>query len=359
MQFSTELSLSAQTAYAQLFDATLAADLSRSVASLRGSFAKKTVKGREYWYFQFTDLGGTLRQLYVGPDSDPVRALVAQSRSRKETPLVPLARGAVALGCAPVLPRHFRVIRRLSDYGFFRSGGVLIGTHAFLAYGNMFGVRWGDASRTQDVDFAHAGKNLSIALPATIQVDLHEAIESLQMGLLPITGLSDKLGATYLNPKDPDFGLDFLTTLHRGKPAPYEHPQLRVALQPLKFMEYPLENVAQAALFCDEGSVVANVPHPARYALHKLIVYGERKASSVQKSRKDLQQSGALLEYLKTRRAWEVEEAWTDLLSRGRGWRERAKRGLRALAAVAPGLNVTDWLRFEEPAGQGRSSGNK
>ena len=99
----SELSLSAQTAYVQLFDATLAAELSRSVGSLRGSFAKKTVKGREYWYFQFTDLGGSLRQFYVGPDSEPVRALVAQARQSREEPLVPLVRSAMALGCAPLL----------------------------------------------------------------------------------------------------------------------------------------------------------------------------------------------------------------------------------------------------------------
>jgi len=157
MRFN-ELSLTAQTAYAQLFDATLASELSRSVASLRGSFAKKTVKGRDYWYFQFTDLGGTLRQFYVGPDSDLLRPLVAESKKAKDQPLLPLARSALALGCTPVLARHFRVIRRLSEYGFFRSGGVLVGTHAFLAYGNLFGVRWGEASRTQDVDLAHAAQ---------------------------------------------------------------------------------------------------------------------------------------------------------------------------------------------------------
>jgi hypothetical protein len=34
-------------------------------------------------------------------------------------------------------------LRRLADYGFFRAGGVLIGTHASLAYGNMLEVRRG------------------------------------------------------------------------------------------------------------------------------------------------------------------------------------------------------------------------
>jgi hypothetical protein len=342
----TELSLSAQTAYAQLFEATLASELSRSVANLRGSFARKTVKGRDYWYFQFTDLGGRLRQLYVGPDSEQVRLLVTESRKPKDEPLLPLARAAIALGCAPILGRHFRVIRRLSEYGFFRAGGVLVGTHAFLSYGNLLGVRWGEASRTQDVDLAQAGKNVAVALPATLQVDTHGAIESLQLGLLPIGGLSARSGATYLNPKDPEFRLDFLTTLHRGKDEAFEHPQLHVALQPLKFMEYVLENVGQAAVFCEEGSVAVNIPHPARYALHKLLVYAERKGSFLQKSQKDLWQVAALLDCLKARRPWEVEEAWADLLGRGGGWVTRAKQGLGALAKTAPQLALDEWLRF-------------
>ena len=340
----TPLSLSAQTAYAQLFDAALAADVSRSVASVRGSFAKKKVKSRSYWYFQYTDLGGVLRQVYVGPDSAEVRSLVEQSKSRKSEPIAPLARSAIALGCAPVLARHFRVIRRLSDYGFFKAGGVLIGTHAFLAYGNMLGVRWGDAARTQDVDFAHAGKNLAIAMPANVKVDTHGAIESLQMGLLPMAGLANKAGATYLNPKNPDFRLDFLTTLHRGGEKPYEHPQLGVALQPLKFMEYSLEHIEQAALFCEEGAVIVNVPHPARYAVHKLLVYAERRGSFLQKSQKDLSQAAALLSFFKEYRAWEIKEAWVNLVGRGKGWLIRAKQGLAALAKIAPELDAPGWL---------------
>ena len=345
MAWFTELSLSAQTAYAQLFDVAATSELSRSVASLRGSFARKTVKGRDYWYFQFTDLAGALRQLYVGPDSDPVRALVTQSKRPREEPLQPLARSAIALGCVPVLSRHFRVIRRLSEYGFFRAGGMLIGIHAFLSYGNVLGVRWGEAARTQDLDLAHAGKNLAVALPASVQVDTHGAIESLQMGLLPIGSLGSKSGATYINPKDPEFRLDFLTTLHRGKEQPFEHPDLRVTLQPLKFMEYSLESVGQAVVFSEAGGVIVNIPHPARYALHKLLIYGERKGAFLQKSQKDLWQSAALLGYLKDRRAWEVEEAWSDLLARGKGWVARAGQGLAALDKMAPELEIRRWLK--------------
>lgn len=341
----TELSLSAQTAYAQLLEAAVAAEHMRSVADLSGSFAAKTVRGHKYWYFQYTEPSGKLRQVYVGPDNDAVRALVA----RKEQPsaqgsLAPLVRAAAALGCAEILPRHLRVIQRLAEYGFFRAGGVLVGTHAFLAFGNMLGVRWGDASRTQDVDFAHAGRNLAIALPGNFTVNTDAAIRSLELGLLPISGLAAKAGASYLNPREPEFRLDFLTTLHRGKGEPFEHPQLGVTLQPLKFMEFSLENVQQAVVFSGDRAAVVNIPHPARYALHKLIVYGERQGGFAAKSRKDLVQAGLLLARLKDTRRWEVDEAWADLTSRGRGWIDRVRRGREALAKAFPELDVLDWL---------------
>lgn len=183
------------------------------------------------------------------------------------------------------------MIRRLAEYGFSGAGSVLVGTHSFLVYGNMLGVRWGDASRTQDIDFADAGKNLSLVLPSNIEVQTHDAIESLQIGLLPVSGLAGKSGATYLSPRDPAFRLDFLTTLRRGGAILYEHPQLHVMLQPLKFMEFSLMQVQQAVVFNSGDAVLVNVPHPARYALHKLLVYGEREGTFAAKSGKDLMQA--------------------------------------------------------------------
>ena len=347
MAFVTELSLTAQTAYAQLLEAALVAEHVRSVADLPGSFASKTVRGARYWYFQYTEPSGKLRQVFVGPDTAPVRALMARkAQPSAVVALGPLARSCAALGCSEILPRHLRVLQRLAEYGFFRAGGVLIGTHAFLAFATMLGVRWGDGSRTQDIDFAHAGKSLSLALPGNVQVQTHEAIKSLEMGFLPVSGLASKAGATYLNPREPDFKLDFVTTLHRKGMEPYAHPQLGVTLQPLKFMEFSLENVQQAVLFAGDRCVVANVPQPARYALHKLLVYGEREGTFATKSGKDLVQARLLLAYLKEHRSSEVGELWTDLISRGPGWVRRARHGRAALDKLAPELQVKNWLRF-------------
>ena len=338
-----ELSLSAQTAYSQLLDAALGADLVRSVADLPGSFNAKTVKGRTYWYFQYTEPSGKLRQVYVGPDNEALQRLMQRQRAGggAAEALGPLARSALALGCTAMLPRHYRVIHRLADYGFFHAGGLLIGTHAFLAYANMLGLRWGGQERTQDIDFAHAGKAVALVLPSDMQVKTNEAIESLSMGFLPVAGLSGKSGGTYLIPSEPEFRLDFLTPLHRGGDTPYVHPQLNITLQPLPFMEYSLERFEQAVLFCNEGAVLVNVPSPERYALHKLLVFGERTGSFRAKSSKDLAQAACLCAYLWDHRREALAEALTDLLSRGKGWVTRFRQGAAALHKAYPEIQVS------------------
>lgn len=349
----TEISAAAQTAYAQLLDAALATEHLRSVADLPGSFAAKLVKGRKYWYYQYTEPSGKLRQVYVGPDSEPVQRLMKQkSQLPASAALEPLARAAIALGCTAMVPRQFRVVRRLAEYGFFRAGGVLIGTHAFLAYGNMLGVRWAAQDRTQDIDFAHAGKSMALALPHNIEVKTDDAIASLEMGFLPVAGLSGKSGGTYLIPSEPEFRLDFLTPLHRKGDEAYEHPTLHITLQPLPFMEFSLEAVEQAALFCPEGAVVVNVPDPARFALHKLLVYGERRGTFSAKSTKDLAQVAQLFAYLAEHRSTQLAEAYADLLSRGKGWKTRMAQGIAALSKRHPNLAALGLLRGRASSAQ-------
>jgi hypothetical protein len=339
-----DLSLSAQTAYAELLESARVQDLHRSIANLSGSFAAKQIKGRKYWYYQYRDVDGSVRQIYVGPDAEEVRALMERAKEKPSRALEPLARSAIALGCARILPKHFRIIRRLSEYGFFHAGGVLIGTHAFLAHGNMLGVRWRDGAQTLDIDFAHAGKNISLALPTTIKVDVHKALQSLEMGFLPMASFDGHTGATYLNPAEPELRVDFVTPLNRAGEKPFNLPNLNVALQPLRFMEFALEHPTQAAVFHEEGAVIVNVPAPIRYALHKLLVWGEREEAFRTKAAKDLLQSAALISHLKEHRLIEIREAWTELLGRGKGWRKRAEEGVKALDKVAPEIGVREFL---------------
>ena len=340
-----ELDLRAQTAYAQLYDAALSAEHFRSIADLKGSFNSKTVKGTRYWYYQYKEPSGKLHQVYVGPDNDAVAALRERKSAAAATQsLGRLARSAATLGCAEISFKHARVLSRLCEYGFFKAGGVLIGTHAFLAFGNMLGIRWPGADRTEDVDFAHAGKSLSIALPTDLRIETDGAIDSLNMGFLPTSSLAANRGGTYLNPNEPTFRLDFLMPRSRDGEKPFHHPKLGVYMQPLPFIEYSLENLKQAVLFSGETAILVNVPDPARYALHKLIVYGERSGEFRTKGVKDLQQSAALLSFLAARYPSDVDKAWKDLVSRGKGWRARVRVGLDALCERFPALHAEKLL---------------
>jgi hypothetical protein len=338
-----ELPLAAQTAYAEIAEQARALELSNALAGLKGSFQRMTRRKASYWYFAYRDLDQRVRMAYVGPDEPRVQRLIERFATvRRQKPLAASAQSALALGCTSTAPKHFRVIKRLGEYGFFRAGGVLIGTHAFIALGNMLGVRWTDGSSTLDVDFAHAGRNVSVALPATVRIDVHDALESLEMGLLPIAQFDGRVGAQYRNPKDEELRIDFVTSMVRGA-GPVLMPDLNLALEPLKFMEFILEGTTQACLIARTGACIVNVPAPERFAVHKLIIHGERPSRERTKARKDLFQVISLAAYfLANGQAPSFNAAWREALERGRGWRLRAKEGQAALLALAPELDVHD-----------------
>ena len=327
----TDLSAAAQTAYAGLSQATRQAELARSIADAPGGFAGKTIGARVYWYYQTKSPDGVSQQFYVGPDDEPTRALIAQHRDptarAARQHLARLCAAAMALGCYGVIPKHARVLARLADHGLFRAGGVLVGTHAFLAYQNHFGVRWRAGDTTADPGFAHPGRNISLALPSNVRVDSPGAIESLKMGFIPVNE-----GTRYVKADEQDFDLDFLTTRHRGGDAPVALARLGLKLQPLRFMEYPLEATLPLVLPASAGPILVNVPRPERYALAKLLVHVERSRSNPSKARKDLEQAASLIDLLTRTDPTALHEAWDNLVSRGPSWLEQARSGVQALA---------------------------
>jgi len=342
--------MGAQTAYSEVMDQAHARELQSSLSGLPGRFHQRQIKGRAYWYFGYRDIDGRGRMVYVGPDSERVRQLASrfEQQNKKTGGLALQSKAAIALGCVAALPKHFRIIRRLAEYGFFRAGGLLIGTHAFLALGNLLGVRWESGDKTLDVDFAHAGKNVSLALPANLRIDVHGALESLEMGLLPIAQFNGVAGAQYRNPEDQELRLDFVTSRSRKAGQAVLMPDLNLALEPLKFMEFSLQDTTQGCVLGRDGACMVNLPAPERYAVHKLIIYGERPVNQRAKAGKDLLQAACLASYfLETGRQAEFNAAWRDACSRGKGWRTRALQGRGALLRVAPEL-VADELWYED-----------
>ena len=107
-------------------------------------------------------------------------------------------------------------------------------------------------------------------------------------------------------------------------------------------MEFSLERPEQAVVFCSEGAVLVNVPSPERFALHKLIVFGERAGAFRAKANKDLAQAAHLLAWLRDHRREPLDNAVDDLMTRGRGWVSRFRQGALALNKAYPELAPSD-----------------
>jgi len=101
-------------------------------------------------------------------------------------------------------------------------------------------------------------------------------------------------------------------------------------------MEFSLEQTTQTALICGEQVVLVNIPAPMRYALHKLVIMGEREEAFRTKIQKDAGQVAALVEYGLLRSSRALKAAAQDLMSRGPGWRRRATEGLKYVADYHP-----------------------
>jgi hypothetical protein len=67
------------------------------------------------------------------------------------------------------------------------------------------------------------------------------------------------------------------------------------------FLEYLLEDTQKAVLL-QKGGVLVNVPSPARFSLHKLVVARRRPIAQRAKALKDQQQAAQLIECLLNQR---------------------------------------------------------
>ena len=149
-----------------------------------------------------------------------------------------------------------------------------------------------------DPDFAHAGRNVSVVIPSDVTMDMGSEIEALKMGFVPVKSLT-----TYVKSDERDLQIDFVTCRHRGP-------------------------------------ITVNAPPPDKYALHKLLVYGERPQAMRVKAAKDLDQAACLIDYLARHDAELLSQTWAALISRGPGWKRRAMGGLAAIKERYPEVDT-------------------
>lgn len=322
------LPLLTQTTYARLLDVLLTAEAGDAAAG--ATLVSKTIRGRRYWYAQRLENGKKV-QRYIGPETAEVTAMVerwrrgrAEAEGRAELVAMARAGGAHLVGAAEA-----DVLQRLAPV--FRLGGVLVGSHAFAVIGNMLGVRWQDAIvRTADVDIAHDHR---IAVALARGGESTEVPRILGDALPRVSVLDPTEPATTFRVRGAELEVELLTPLvgrERGRTIRIE--PLGASATPLRFLDYLIEETQPGVVLGGSG-VLVNIPRPARFALHKLIVASRRTLGpgGVAKAPKDRAQAGALLRVLLEELPGDITLAWKDLAARGKAWVKAAEQSLLRL----------------------------
>ena len=156
------------------------------------------------------------------------------------------------------------VLRRLEREGVLKHV-VLIASWCLLAYEDFFAdVRYQPGIRTRDMD-------LLVPIPHRFDHDVD--LEAL-LGDLDFV-VSHKGRAGYMQFVHEELMIEFIVP-ERGRSSnkPFSIPALGVNAQPLRFMDFLAGNTIRARF----GEVRVTVPHPANFALLKLIVSTRRPA---------------------------------------------------------------------------------
>ena len=160
------------------------------------------------------------------------------------------------------------VLRRLDKAGILKDI-VLVGSWCTIFYKDFFaGKKYMTSLTTRDMD-------LLISQPRSIKakVDVAELLKDLGF----VVGFTGSKG--YIRLEHPQLIVEFLVPERgRGSDKPYSLPQLGLNAQALRFVEF----LSQDTITSKVGSIKVSLPHPANFALHKLLVMGRRPKAEKQ-----------------------------------------------------------------------------
>jgi len=341
------LPLTVQTVYADLLDRLQ----EEALSAHEGTPVLRQRRGRKYWY-TVKRLADRSVERYLGPDTEDLRAKIARIRKasadlkERQRQNVRLTRICREGGLPGLDAQSGRVLSALSKAGIFRLRGVLIGTHAFRCYPGLLGTELPPAHAvTEDIDLA-AFHSVSVALDDRLDPLLAQALEEIgpfiaRPSLYPQpTAWRDRESDILVELLTPNEGPD--------RDEPLELPALGAFAKPLRFLDYLIHAPIQAAALYRSG-ILVNLPQPARYGVHKLIVATRRAVSAASKAGKDIEQAAALIRILGEDRPDELEEAFAEAQERGPAWRAALARGARRLPDDARTvLAKTVGERFEQ-----------
>jgi len=163
------------------------------------------------------------------------------------------------------------VLRRLDQCGLLNNL-ILIGSWCLLLYKDYFQrSSYRAAIRTRDLDFL-------IPFPQrfTTKIDLHNLLRDLGF----VINFKGQDG--WITFQHPDLIIEFLVPERgRGTHKPVPVPDLGINAQSLRFLDFLVTDAIRVRFY----DLAVRVPHPANFALHKLIIASRRQSDKGERDR--------------------------------------------------------------------------
>ena len=248
--------LAFRTQYAELKERTLGAG--PLLPGTPGSLQQRTGTGYAYWYRVYYPVPGKQAETLIGPADD----LVALDAMRERMDFAEWSSKQVSalrkLGFQVADKSVGRVLVELHNLGAFEAGLTLVGTLAYMAWLNEFGVI-AVSARTQDIDLARR-QRLKLAAP------LHflETMRATGLPFVAVPGLPSTVPSTSVKlPGVQGLRIDLLAP---GEPIGriLSLPELDWAAQAVPYYDYLLDSPESGALLAGGHCIPVRLPQPAR-----------------------------------------------------------------------------------------------
>ncbi len=251
-------------------------------------------RGSRFFVRQYYDHDRTKRDEYLVAESatDSLQQVQAWKRRIAEAAdAIASVRLLAREGYATLSPKQIAALAPISKHGLFRAGAMLVGGHAFGVIVNRLGIRT-SAFPTEDVDIARPAR---LALARPLDIPFVDLLRESGIDFVKVPPLDPRTPSTKFKERGRSrFSFDMLVPAAGEEPGVEEIPELKIHATSLPYLRYLLGETQTGAALSTHGVILARIPVPERFALHKMVVACLRTGRS-EKSLKDQRQAAALI----------------------------------------------------------------
>jgi hypothetical protein len=317
----------------------LARSQRRILEGAPGMLKRRVRRGTEYWVREFNGVARRKTDEHLGTVAD-----VGEARLREAEAEIRLAKDLSAGSSALRLFGYQRpdreptaVLAALYNHGLFQAGLILVGSHAYGALVNEYGIS-APVYATEDIDVAR-GRPLELVLPPDL--DFQRILSDSGLKFVPVPGMpSRQPSGSFKVPGERALSVDLLVPgQDLGKVVPVD--ELRTYGQQIPLLDFLVADPIDAIVVGPNHVVPVKVPAPERFVLHKLLSSQSRKTDR-DKIRKDLAQAAILAAAVEEDTPGSLEDTYAKVPARARG---PVKRGAKAAANLLEDQTASAVLR--------------